>query len=154
MRKIYRDSRIMAIRKPHLCTRILRQTACMAIDDQYALYIHSPLGPLISQYPSSNSTINPNTTIPSSLRDGSGNRDNERENGDIEHMGLGIKQVTWIPGGRAIVLGGWDGKVRVVDPASGRGLSTLQSGRKVGKEVVSLHSDFCICWGDWAGQFS
>jgi WD40 repeat protein len=112
---------------------------------QYQLYIYSPIGPLISAYP----PIKPDTPQLSKPNRGpnpiskykaaAGGTDDESS---VEHMGLGIKCLAWCPSGRAILVGGWEGTVEIVDPITGRCLSVIEPKRRVGKGVVSLST--CI----------
>jgi len=52
---------------------------------------------------------------------------------------MGIRTIVWAPGGRHIALGGWDGRVRVVESEGWRCVATLGWGAKTTeKDVVSF----------------
>ena len=61
----------------------------MTLRFQYALYIYSPLGPLLGTFNAGSSSF----TGPD--------------------PGLGIRNISWGPGGNWIAVGGWDQKVLV-----------------------------------------
>jgi len=91
----------------------------VSAEQQYALYIYSPLGPLLHSFSSSSPSFSPSSST--------------------EDPGLGIRCATWAPGGRWLALGGWDGKVRVVESEGGRCVASLGFGAKADKETVSRH---------------
>ncbi len=52
---------------------------------------------------------------------------------------MGIRTIAWAPGGRWIALGGWDGKVRIVESEGWRCVATLTYGVKtVEKDMAVL----------------
>ncbi|OCF42844.1 hypothetical protein I317_03321 [Kwoniella heveanensis CBS 569] len=73
----------------------------------YSTHIHSPIGPHLTQFLSSSPTFTP-----------------------AEDPGLGIRTVSWAPGGRFLALGGWDGKVRILESEGWRCVGTIQWGSK------------------------
>ena len=89
---------------------------------QYSLHVHSPLGPHLTHFSPSSSTF-----IPS------------------EDPGMGIRSIAWTPGGRWIALGGFDGRVRVIESEGWRCVATLTWGPKtIEKDVVSTPSTLVI----------
>jgi hypothetical protein len=59
-----------------------------------------------------------------------------------EDPGLGIRTTAWAPGGRFIAIGGWDGKVRVLESDGWRCVAVMTWGtRTVEKNAVSLYAD-------------
>nr|XP_019050751.1 hypothetical protein I302_01193 [Kwoniella bestiolae CBS 10118]OCF29681.1 hypothetical protein I302_01193 [Kwoniella bestiolae CBS 10118] len=71
----------------------------------YSIYIHSPLGPILAHFDHTSPTFSPMSTA--------------------EDPGLGIRTVTWAPGGRWLALGGWDGKVRILEHEGWRCIGVL-----------------------------
>jgi WD40 repeat protein len=67
---------------------------------QYGLFIHSPLGPLLNSFSYTSASFSSSSTS--------------------EDPGLGVRCMTWAPTGDWIALGGWDGKIRVVESEAGR----------------------------------
>jgi WD40 repeat protein len=85
---------------------------------QYALHIYSPLGPLVHSF----SPASPSFSLLSASED----------------PGLGVRCATWAPNGRWIALGGWDGKVRVVESEGGRCVASMSwMARTVERDTVS-----------------
>ncbi|WVQ71313.1 hypothetical protein IAR50_000841 [Cryptococcus sp. DSM 104548] len=60
----------------------------------YSLHIHSALGPLLAHFTPASPTF---SSTPNEI------------------SGLGIKLVTWAPSGRWLTIGGWDGKIRILE---------------------------------------
>jgi hypothetical protein len=66
--------------------------------------------------------------------------------GPSEDPGLGIRTIAWAPGGRHLAIGGWDGKVRIIENEGWRCVGLMSWGARVGdKSVVRL--DFSV-WAD------
>lgn len=59
----------------------------MILRFQYALYVYSPLGPLLGTFNAASSSFTG------------------------QDPGLGVRCISWGPGGNWIAVGGWDGKV-------------------------------------------
>ncbi|WVO13051.1 hypothetical protein L204_100661 [Cryptococcus depauperatus] len=76
----------------------------------YSLYIHSPLGPQISNFTPSSLTF--------LLR-------------PEEMSGLGVRAITWAPTGRWLAVGGWDGKVRILENEGWTSICTISVGMRV-----------------------
>ncbi len=92
----------------------------LSVRPQYALHIYSPLGPHLSTFSSSSPTFV--GTDP----------------------GLGVKCVSWGPVGQWIGLGGWDGKVRIIEAEGWRCMCTITPPVKLnGKTTVSS-----VCYGE------
>ena len=86
-----------------------------ALTSQYSLYIHSPLGPCLTHFSPSSPSF--------SLSIG-------------EDPGMGIKTVTWAPGGRWIAVGGWDNKVRIVESEGWRCVGLVSWGGRINDKTV------------------
>ncbi|EIW73103.1 hypothetical protein TREMEDRAFT_42179 [Tremella mesenterica DSM 1558] len=74
----------------------------------YAAHIYSPLGPCLTHF------------TPASTSFGMNNED----------PGLGIRIMAWALGGRFLALGGWDGRVRVLDNDGWGCVAVMQWGNK------------------------
>lgn len=95
---------------------------------QFSMYIHSPIGPLLSHFSPTSPGFSPTSTSTSTL--------------STEDPGLGIRTTAWAPGGRFIAVGGWDGKVRVLESDGWRCVAVMTWGtRTVEKNAVSLYAD-------------
>ncbi|WVF71024.1 hypothetical protein IAT40_005820 [Kwoniella sp. CBS 6097] len=80
----------------------------------YSIHIHSPIGPRLSHFSSSSPTFTP-----------------------AEDPGLGIRTVSWAPGGRFLALGGWDGRVRILESEGWRCVGMIQwSGKAVERDAT------------------
>nr|XP_018265096.1 uncharacterized protein I303_03279 [Kwoniella dejecticola CBS 10117]OBR87254.1 hypothetical protein I303_03279 [Kwoniella dejecticola CBS 10117] len=77
----------------------------------YSVYVHSPIGPLLSHFSHSSPTFSPTLTT--------------------EDPGLGIRTVTWSPGGRWLAMGGWDGKVRILESEGWRCIAVVSCASKI-----------------------
>jgi hypothetical protein len=64
------------------------------------MMIHSPLGPILNEFSPMSPSFSPS--------------------GSTEDPGLGIRCAEWAPGGRWIAVGGWDGRIRIVESEGGR----------------------------------
>ncbi|ORY23945.1 hypothetical protein BCR39DRAFT_548449 [Naematelia encephala] len=83
----------------------------------YSLHIYSPLGPQLCEFSPNSATFSADSIS--------------------FDPGLGIRTVSWAPGGRWIALGGWDGKVRIVESDGWRCVAVMSWGGKTGtKETV------------------
>ncbi|ODO12099.1 hypothetical protein I350_00885 [Cryptococcus amylolentus CBS 6273] len=90
----------------------------------YSLHIHSALGPLLAHFTPSSPTF---SSTPNEI------------------SGLGIKLVTWAPSGRWIAVGGWDGKVRVLENEGWRCVCVVAWGTR----AVERSSTIWREPGDW-----
>lgn len=72
---------------------------------QYGAHIYSPLGPLLHSFTPSSHSFSPVSST--------------------EDPGLGVRCATWAPGGRWLALGGWDGRVRVIESEGGRCIANV-----------------------------
>ncbi|WVQ85730.1 hypothetical protein IAT38_007897 [Cryptococcus sp. DSM 104549] len=81
----------------------------------YSLYVHSPLGPLLTHFSSTSPTFSPS-----------------------EDPGLGVRTAAWAPGGRWIALGGWDGKVRIVESDGWRCVGTIGWGARPSEREATV----------------
>ncbi|WVQ96935.1 hypothetical protein IAU59_004044 [Kwoniella sp. CBS 9459] len=80
----------------------------------YSIHIYSPIGPHLTHFSADSPTFTP-----------------------AEDPGLGIRTVSWAPGGRFLALGGWDGKVRILESEGWRCVGVIQCGsRAVEKDVT------------------
>ncbi|KAK8865625.1 hypothetical protein IAR55_000769 [Kwoniella newhampshirensis] len=84
----------------------------------YSLHVYSPIGPHLTRFTSSSPTFSPTSTA--------------------EDPGLGIRTVTWAPGGRWIALGGWDGKVRIIESEGWRCVAVLRWGARTAEKDVTV----------------
>lgn len=92
----------------------------MRANRQYSLYIYSPLGPCLTHFNPASPGFN--------LAKG-------------EDPGMGIRVVTWGPGGRWLATGGWDNKVRIIESDGWRCVGLMSWGTRVNdNSVVSLPS--------------
>jgi hypothetical protein len=90
------------------------------------MYIHSPIGPLLSHFSPTSPGFSPTSTSSST------------STSSTEDPGLGIRTTAWAPGGRFIAVGGWDGKVRVLESDGWRCIAVMSWGtRTVEKNAVS-----------------
>lgn len=82
---------------------------------KYSLHIHSAIGPHLTHFnPSSPAfSLAPNET-----------------------PGLGLRALAWAPGGRWIAVGGWDGKVRIVESDGWRCVCVITCGTRANKTAV------------------
>ena len=86
---------------------------------QYLLQIYSPLGPLLSSF----SPLFPSFSATSTFED----------------PGLGIRCFSWVPSGRWAAVGGWDGKIRIVESESGHCVAVMSwPTRSIERDTVSL----------------
>ncbi|OWZ63020.1 hypothetical protein AYX15_04942 [Cryptococcus neoformans] len=81
----------------------------------YSLHIHSAIGPHLTHFnPSSPAfSLAPNET-----------------------PGLGLRALAWAPGGRWIAVGGWDGKVRIVESDGWRCVCVITCGTRANKTAT------------------
>ncbi|WWD18198.1 hypothetical protein CI109_102648 [Kwoniella shandongensis] len=84
----------------------------------YSVHIYSPIGPHLTNFTSSSPSFSPTSST--------------------EDPGLGIRTVTWAPGGRWIALGGWDGKVRIVESEGWRCVAVLAWGARTTEKDVTV----------------
>nr|XP_019007567.1 uncharacterized protein I206_07581 [Kwoniella pini CBS 10737]OCF46348.1 hypothetical protein I206_07581 [Kwoniella pini CBS 10737] len=77
----------------------------------YSIYIYSPIGPLLSHFTHTSLTFSPESLS--------------------EDPGLGIRTVTWAPGGRWLAIGGWDGKVRILESTGWRCIALLNNPSRI-----------------------
>lgn len=89
---------------------------------QYALHVHSPLGPNMFTFSPERADFA--LDLP--------------PDHPVEDPGLGIRSVHWAPGGRWIALAGWDGKVRILESESGRCISVITPATRAGKGTVCV----------------
>ncbi|KAL7421320.1 hypothetical protein Q5752_004205 [Cryptotrichosporon argae] len=81
----------------------------------YAVHIYSPIGPHLSTFSPASPTFTP-----------------------AEDPGLGIRVVEWVPGGRYLALGGWDGRVRVLEAEGWRCVATLTWGARTAEKGTTV----------------
>ncbi|KAL0252943.1 hypothetical protein I308_102336 [Cryptococcus tetragattii IND107] len=81
----------------------------------YSLHIHSAIGPHLTHFSPSSPTfaLAPN-----------------------EVQGLGLRTLAWAPGGRWIAVGGWDGKVRIVESDGWRCVCVVTCGTRANKTAT------------------
>ncbi|WRT66023.1 uncharacterized protein IL334_002974 [Kwoniella shivajii] len=84
----------------------------------YSIHIHSPLGPLLTHLSNSSPTFSPNSTT--------------------EDPGLGIRTVAWAPRGKWIALGGWDGKVRIIESEGWRCIAVMNWGNRTSDREATI----------------
>ncbi|OCF75332.1 hypothetical protein I204_04187 [Kwoniella mangroviensis CBS 8886] len=77
----------------------------------YSMFVHSPLGPLLAHFDHTSPTFSPTSST--------------------EDPGLGIRTLTWAPGGRWLALGGWDGKVRIIESEGWSCVGVLSWGSRI-----------------------
>lgn len=106
------------------------------LNQQYSLYIHSPIGPVLTHFSPFSSTF---SSVPSAL---STSQSPSGQTSELIHEdpGLGIRHIAWAPGGQYLLLMGWDGRVRVLEAEGWRCLAVLGNGSpgRVGKGLVRL----------------
>jgi hypothetical protein len=56
--------------------------------------------------------------------------------GPSEDPGLGIKTISWPAGGRYLAIGGWDGKVRIVESEGWRCVGLMSWGSRINQRTV------------------
>ncbi|XAO23555.1 hypothetical protein I312_102334 [Cryptococcus bacillisporus CA1280] len=81
----------------------------------YSLHIHSAIGPHLTHFNPSSPTFSlaPN-----------------------EVQGLGLRTLAWAPGGRWIAVGGWDGKVRIIESYGWRCVCVVTCGTRANKTAT------------------
>ncbi|WWC88231.1 uncharacterized protein L201_003136 [Kwoniella dendrophila CBS 6074] len=84
----------------------------------YSMYIHSPIGPLLTHFTHNSPTFSPISST--------------------EDPGLGIRTVTWAPGGRWLAIGGWDGKVRIIESEGWRCIAVLNWGNRITEKDITV----------------
>lgn len=81
----------------------------------YSLHIHSAIGPHLTH-------LNPSSPAFSLAPN--------------ETPGLGLRTLAWAPGGRWIAVGGWDGKVRIVESDGWRCVCVITCGTRANKTAA------------------
>ncbi|CAD6578630.1 MAG: hypothetical protein TREMPRED_002234 [Tremellales sp. Tagirdzhanova-0007] len=84
----------------------------------YSLHVHSPLSPHLTHFSPSSTTF-----------------------AQDEDPGTGIRTVVWAPGGRWVALGGWDGRVRIIESDGWRCVATLRWAAKTTEKDVTISKE-------------
>ncbi|WVR05544.1 hypothetical protein IAU60_002563 [Kwoniella sp. DSM 27419] len=84
----------------------------------YSVYVHSPLGPLLTHFSPASPTFSPSSSS--------------------EDPGLGVRTAAWAPGGRWLALGGYDGRVRIIESEGWRCIAVLQWGSRIVERDVTV----------------
>lgn len=100
---------------PYLYVIIHQHASTLLTPNKYSLHIHSAIGPHLTHFNPSSPTFSlaPN-----------------------EVQGLGLRTLAWAPGGRWIAVGGWDGKVRIVESDGWRCVCVVTCGTRANKTAV------------------
>ena len=93
---------------------------------QYGAYIYSPLGPLLHSFTPTSHSFSPFSST--------------------EDPGLGVRSAVWAPGGRWLALGGWDGRVRILESEGGRCVVNMGWASKTVERDTVSDRKVCQFW--------